>query len=256
MNRRRFEQLNNNCRVVSAIWFHQRTLRRLHSLPDGFGLCAAFVEVWWEAVRAGRPLTAAVELTSPAFVKDLLIRQYRSAWLLKFPEGKIAISTADSALLTSKYGTADTGKIMRRIPAAGALAFSGAASSGLASSEACPLAADLQTRYGVPLVESKVWMACATAPPVTAHSAREPGLRVLSLRYGTTGHRAAFVIESDGSLRFFDPNAGEVRFSCTADFNEWHSLFWQAAGYARRCPTVRFFRFTRGEPAATSGHGS
>ncbi len=196
-----------------ATHFHQRRLRRLHSLPPGFGLCAALVEVWWEAARDGRAAMSALQCESAAFVRDLVERQCRSAWLLE------EIPPRES------------------------------------ESGASPLAVDLERRYDAAIVESRVWKDRAAAPPLGALAVGEPGLRLLSLRYGNTGHRMALAVEAT-RLRFFDPNAGEAHFSCAEDFAEWLGRFWQAAGYERRSPDVTVFRFAPAAPAAISTHGS
>jgi Yersinia/Haemophilus virulence surface antigen len=214
MNRRSFEQLNSGCRVVTARHFHQRRLRRAHSLPAGFGLCAALVEVWWEAARDGRPSINALQCESPAFVRDLVERQCRSAWLLE------------------------------EVPTRGC------------ESIANPLAVNLERSFDATIVESRLWKDCVAAPPAGALVMGESGLRLLSLRYGNTGHRMALSVEAAGMLRFFDPNAGEAYFSCAEYFAEWLARFWPAAGYARRSPDVTVFHFMPAAPATISSHGS
>jgi hypothetical protein len=241
VNRSCFEELNRCSRVTFASYFHQRRLRRAHSLPRGFGLCAALVEVWWEAVRDGHAGLAAFEREPSAIVKDLIARQLRSAYLADWPADQASPGTSERALLESKYGTADLRAIADRATALGI---------------ETPLALDLYWRFGLRIAQTQNWQHCATAPPIAALAIDEPGLRVLLLRYGASGHRMAFLVEPGGGLRFFDPNAGEVNFSSGADFAAWFELFWNAGGYARRYPNVTFFRFRAHEPATTSIHES
>ena len=241
MNRRAFDDLNRRHHPASARYFHQRSLRKASPLPPGFGLCAALVELWWERARSGGDALEVLRLATPEILRALVMRQFRSAYLLDLPAGHLPLNPGDRALLESKYGSSDIALITSRLHA---------------SSHQTPLEGDLELCHGASLGEVHRWANCMAAPPIDASRRRDSGLRILLLRYRKGGHRMAFIDEGGGSRRFFDPNAGEIVFSGEEGFAEWFVEFWPAGGYARRSPDVTLYRFKPLAAEVTSGRES
>jgi len=207
--------------------FSQEEFRRSHSLQFHVGLCAALIQVWWQAIVCGGDGMATLLKPSPQLIESVIACHLRSFYFASFPPISSALDERTEAFLRLKYGDLSIAELH-------ALCIHYTVRS--------PLELDLVLHHNAPIVYRSVPTGAPRGTTDALVGNRMPGLRLLilrhgavdrPLRYGHSGHRLAFVKSAGGPCVLFDPSWGELRFETTHAFASCFQEFWDATGYQR-----------------------
>jgi hypothetical protein len=183
-----------------------------------------------------------LQTAGASLARNVLLSQARSVYLKDIPAAESDMGAAELELLMFKYGEAKLSVID---------ALKGLFGVGSA------LELDLVLQHELPILETAAFARFGPAVVSALAGDMHPGLRLLLTRFeqrqklsGEIGHRSGFLIDRDGSCKFYDPSLGEMSFLTVADFEKWFAEYWLIERWTNllgqgmpSSPPIRVFTF-------------
>lgn len=231
MKKAKAELLNSRHGVTGFRFFRQKTFRTTYLPQINADLCSALVGSWANTLADHQDWFESAADPNEAFINEIKSLFIKSVYVS--PEALASVETLtdmDKALLMKKYGAAEPGTITELMDQHGVKDLVQLDLSLLLNRKLMGL-----EHFTLP--DEAFWQSInGHAPKATLAILR---INYVSKPRSTTklpsaGHRVAIHFSAAGSIRFFDPNLGQVDFAKSATWQTWVKDYWQKAGYASK----------------------